>query len=83
MKRRYSYLIVADGTVKGHRRTREQADRLAACYTDATISVFEGRLFSHSGQIKNAAAYEAAKTAALAAAPYYGVAILKNRKETQ
>ena len=84
MKRRYSYLIVADGRVVGHRLIRKQAERLAACYTEATISMIEGRLFSHSGRIKDAAAYEAAKAAAVTAASYgYGVAILKNRETSR
>ena len=56
----YSYLIVADGTVKGHRRTREQADRLAACYTDAIVYPTTPRLFSRSHKVKNTAAYQTA-----------------------
>jgi len=56
---KYSYLIVANGTVKGTRCTRQQADRLAACYVDAIVYPTP-RLFSGSGKVKNTAAYQTA-----------------------
>lgn len=61
----YSYLIVANGNVVGHRYTHEMACSLARCYTEATISKIEGRLFSGSGQVKDAVAYAAAKAEAI------------------
>lgn len=62
---KYSYLIVADGNVVGHRYTHEMACTLAKCYAKATISKFEGRLFSRSGKVKDASAYAAAKAEAI------------------
>ena len=62
---KYSYLIVANGSVVGHRYTRQQADRLAAAYTDAIVYATTPRLFSVSGKVKNDEAYRIACCAAV------------------
>lgn len=57
---KYSYLIVANGNVVGHRYTHEMACSLARCYADAIVYQTTPRLFSRSHKVKNTAAYQTA-----------------------
>jgi hypothetical protein len=58
--KKYTYLVVAAGTIKAKVNTKAMADRMVANYDGCVVICRVPRLFSKSGQILNNQEYLAA-----------------------